>query len=108
MPERYTRIESASDGLLNDCSALFLQQANQSLFRINVAADVAIGVVEVANDGVLLGEGWERNLNRLETCMSKAVSGYTFGLDMELIGQVPALQGIMQIATNNLISSGAK
>ena len=59
--EPYVGIEAAGDGLLDDGLLLLVQQRDQLLLGADVAANAAVNVVEVADDGELLGEGTPRS-----------------------------------------------
>ena len=50
-------VDLTRDGLVDNGLLLFLQQCNQLLFGTDVAPDAPVGVVEIADDGGLLGEG---------------------------------------------------
>ena len=52
-------VEAAGDGLVDDGLLLLLQQGDELALGVDVAADAPVGVVQVADDGGLLGEGWE-------------------------------------------------
>ena len=57
-------VEAASDGLVDGGLLLLGQQLDQSLLGADVALDAAVGVVEVADDGALLGEGRDTDIER--------------------------------------------
>ena len=59
--EPHVWIEAARHRLVDDGLLLLVEQRNQLLFGADVAADAAVYVVEVANDGGLFGEGWKWN-----------------------------------------------
>ena len=52
-------VKAAGDGPVNDGLLLLLQQRNERPLGTGVAADAVVHVVEVADDGDLLGDGWE-------------------------------------------------
>ena len=54
-------IEPARDGVLHDGLPLLLQQPDERFLAVDVAAHLPIGVVQVANDGGLLGTGRQGN-----------------------------------------------
>ena len=54
-------IEPARDGVLHDGLPLFLQQSDELLLAADVATNPPVGVIEVADDGGLLGGGREGN-----------------------------------------------
>ena len=56
-------VEAAGDGLVDDGLLLLLQQGDELALGVDVAADAPVGVVQVADDGGLLLEGWEGNTN---------------------------------------------
>ena len=63
-------VEAAGDGAVDDGLPLLLQQRDELLLGGDVAADAVVHVVEVAHDGALFGEGWER-----EWCPKKRLIG---------------------------------
>ena len=64
-------VEAASNGAMDDGLLLFLQQPDELLLAADVAADAFVGVVEIADDGGLFGEGWEWDWLRYEICISE-------------------------------------
>ena len=52
-------VEAAGDGPVDDGLLLLLQQRNELPLGADVAPDAPVHVVQVADDGGLLGEGWE-------------------------------------------------
>lgn len=54
-------IKPARDGALHDGLPLFLQQSDELLLAADVAANLPVGVVEVTDDGGLLGGGRKGN-----------------------------------------------
>ena len=52
-------VEAAGDGLADDGLLLLLQQRDELPLGADVAPDAPVDVVQVADDGGLLGEGWE-------------------------------------------------
>ena len=58
--EADVRVEAAGNGAVDDGLLLLLQQLDQLLLGADVAADLAVGVAEEADDGGLFGEGRER------------------------------------------------
>ena len=52
-------VKAAGDGLVDDGLLLLLQQGDELALGVDVAADAPVGVVQVADDGGLIGEGWE-------------------------------------------------
>ena len=59
--EPHVRIKATRHRLLDDGLLLLVEQRDQPLLGAYIAADAAVGVVEVTDDGGLFGEGWERN-----------------------------------------------
>ena len=51
-------VKPLRDRLVDGSLPIFLEQLEESLPATEVAADAPIGVIEVANDSGLLGEGW--------------------------------------------------
>ena len=50
------RIESASDSAVNDGLPLLFEQSDEPLLAINVTVDALINVIEIVDDGYLLGK----------------------------------------------------
>ncbi len=51
-------IKAAGDSLMDDSLFLLVEQDNHPLLYSNVAVDLAVGVVEEADDGVLFLKSW--------------------------------------------------
>ena len=54
-------VEAAGDGMVDDGLLLLLQQGDELALGVDVAADAPVGVVQVADDGGLLWEGWDQS-----------------------------------------------
>ena len=52
-------VEAAGDGLVDDGLPLLLQQRDELLLGADVRPDAPVHVIQVADDGCLLGDGWE-------------------------------------------------
>ena len=52
-------VKAAGDGVVDDGLLLLLQQGDELALSVDVEADAPVGVVQVADDGVLLLEGWD-------------------------------------------------
>ena len=63
-------IEPTGNGAVDDGLLLLLQQADEPLLGADVAADAPVGVVEIADDGGLFGEGRKR-----KRCSEKCLIG---------------------------------
>ena len=50
-------VDPARDGAVDEDLLLLLQQLDQLLLGADIAPDAPVGVVEIADDGGLLGEG---------------------------------------------------
>ncbi len=58
-------VEATGDGLADDGLLLLQQQGDELLLGAEVTPDAPVRVVQVADDGGLLGEGWAEE--RLDT-----------------------------------------
>lgn len=54
--ERDVRLEPAGDGAVDDGLLLLVEERDQPALRLDGAADAAIGEIEESDDGGLLGE----------------------------------------------------
>ena len=57
-------VKAPRDGLADDGLLLLLQQRDEFPLGAHVPPDAPVHVVQVADDGGLLGEGWEGNKYR--------------------------------------------
>ena len=57
-------VEAPGDSMVDDSLLLLLQQSNELLLGGDVTTDASVHVVQIANDGSLLGEGWEGHWKR--------------------------------------------
>ena len=54
---------------MNDDLPLLFEQTDELLLAVNVTADALINVIEITDDGGLLFEGWNADLERGEPCL---------------------------------------
>ena len=95
--ERYTRVKATGDGLAHDGLPLLLQQSDEPFLGLNVVTDAPVNIVQVADNGILLGEGRKGNTDGFDAKVGKAVSRYAIRPYVKLAGNPPALQSQGQI-----------
>ena len=69
-----THVEPAAHDVADQAGAIFAQQLDLAAGAVNRGVNVGGGLVEIADDGGLLGEGGEGNVYRLVSSVSQAVS----------------------------------
>ena len=57
--EGHVRVKPARDRFVDDRLAILLEQLDEPLPATEIADDAPVGVIEVADDGGLFGEGGE-------------------------------------------------
>ena len=81
--EAHIGVKAARDCVVDDRLPIFLQQFDEPLPATNIAVDALVGLIEIADDGGLFGEGWESYRN-----FSSATLGVSRNL--QWISQSPA------------------
>ena len=81
---RLAHVELAGDHVGDEARAVLAEELDLATGTAHCGVDVGSGLVEVIDDGGLFGEWWERNVNRPNAALRKAIPCYTLRLDMEL------------------------